>query len=365
MIPEIRISDFNYDLPDDRIAKYPLEQRDASKLLEYKGGNLTEHTFRDIPSLIPGNAVMVFNDTRVVPARLHFQRETGAHIEIFCLEPVQPAEYNMIFATTESCRWKCIVGNVKRWKSDILGLYNPENSPEVSALDLKARLVERDGEVSVVEFSWQGGQPFSRVLEICGTVPIPPYLNRESEAVDSERYQTLYAKYRGSVAAPTAGLHFTESELGAIREKGVDMETVCLHVGAGTFLPVRTEQIEDHHMHTEHYSIDGETAEALNEAKAAGKRILAVGTTSVRTLESASRNGRLEKLTGDTDIFIHPGYSFTFVDDLLTNFHTPESTLLMLVSALAGREHILSAYEHAIKERYHFFSYGDAVFIRG
>ena len=401
MIPEIRISDFNYDLPDDRIAKYPLEQRDASKLLEYKGGNLTEHTFRDIPSLIPGNAVMVFNDTRVVPARLHFQRETGAHIEIFCLEPVQPAEYNMIFATTESCRWKCIVGNVKRWKSDILGLYNPENSPEVSALDLKARLVERDGEVSVVEFSWQGGQPFSRVLEICGTVPIPPYLNRESEAVDSERYQTLYAKYRGSVAAPTAGLHFTESELGAIREKGVDMETVCLHVGAGTFLPVKSDLISGHRMHREPFVVK---KSLIRELASSGRPVVAVGTTSVRTLESLyyigasclengypddvsqwapyereygysteeallaivsylDKNGEDELKCG-TRIIIVPGFRFRITDALVTNFHQPQSTLLLLISAFVDGDW-RKIYGYALSHGFRFLSYGDSSILFG
>ena len=228
MIPEIKISEFDYDLPDGRIAKYPLEQRDMSKLLRYSGGEVSEHVFKEIPELIPADSIMVFNDTKVVPARLHFQRETGAHIEIFCLEPVKPAEYNLIFAETSCCSWKCIVGNARKWKSDILKLYNPENDAAVAALDLKASLIERNGETSVVGFSWNGGLPFSKVLEICGTVPIPPYLNRESEAIDTERYQTLYAKYRGSVAAPTAGLHFTQTELDAIRAKGTYMETVCL-----------------------------------------------------------------------------------------------------------------------------------------
>ena len=219
MIPEIKISDFDYDLPDERIAKYPLEQRDMSKLLEYCDGEVSEHVFRDIPDFIPSDSVMVFNDTKVVPARLHFQRETGAHIEVFCLEPVLPSEYNLIFSETATCRWRCSVGNVKRWKSDILTLYNPDSDPDVAALGLKASLVERDNETSVVEFRWNGGLPFSRVLEICGTIPIPPYLNRDSEAIDSERYQTLYARYRGSVAAPTAGLHFTENELEKIKEQ--------------------------------------------------------------------------------------------------------------------------------------------------
>ena len=219
MIPHIRIEDYDYPLPDDRIARYPLERRDASRLLEYRDGKISEHHFYDIPVLLPENALMIFNDTKVVPARLHFCRPTGAHIEIFCLEPVEPAEYVSMFSVTEKCRWKCMIGNVKRWKSDVLSLYNPGNAPEITSLGLKACLVERTGETSVVEFSWNGDIPFSKVLELCGSVPIPPYLNRETEEIDKERYQTLYAHYRGSVAAPTAGLHFTEEVLDAIFEK--------------------------------------------------------------------------------------------------------------------------------------------------
>ena len=227
-IPEIRMEDYGYELPDERIAKYPLPERDSSKLLLYRDGSISESVFRELPAWLPDNSLMVFNDTKVVPARLHFRRETGAHIEIFCLEPVMPAEYNLIFAEREKCRWKCIVGNVKKWKSDVLSLYNPENAPAVAKMDLKATLAERIGETSIVEFSWQGGIPFSEVLETCGTIPIPPYLNRESEDIDQQRYQTLYAKYRGSVAAPTAGLHFTDRVMDAIRARGIEMETVCL-----------------------------------------------------------------------------------------------------------------------------------------
>ena len=210
MIPDIRIEDYNYPLLDERIAKYPLAERDSSKLLRYIDGKIDEFVFRQIPELLPSDAVMVFNDTKVVPARLHFVRPTGARIEIFCLQPVKPEEYNISFAATSSCSWKCVIGNAKKWKGDILDLYNPENAPEIAEMAMKARLVSREGETGIVEFSWSGGNPFSRVLEICGTIPIPPYLNRESEAIDSERYQTLYAKFRGSVAAPTAGLHFTQ-----------------------------------------------------------------------------------------------------------------------------------------------------------
>ena len=396
MIPEIRISDYDYDLPEERIAKYPLQQRDSSRLLKYEEGRITEHSFREITDFIPDSSVMVFNDTKVVPARLHFQRPTGAHIEIFCLEPVQPSEYAQIFARTRSCRWKCIVGNVKRWKSGMLSLYNPGADPSVAELDLQAELVERDNEISVVEFTWSGGHPFSRVLEICGTVPIPPYLNRESEAVDTERYQTLYARYRGSVAAPTAGLHFAEAELEAIRKKGVDMETVCLHVGAGTFLPVKSDLISGHRMHREPFIIRKELIRKLMDP---GKKVVAVGTTSVRTLESlyyagvsCIENGRpsdigqwdpyereysystgealsalaaylddngLEEFSTGTRIIIVPGFRFRITDILVTNFHQPQSTLLLLISAFVGGDW-RRIYSFALERGFRFLSYGDS-----
>ena len=234
MIPEITIEQYNYHLPDERIAKYPLSERDMSKLLVYKDSEISEHRFTSMPEILPEGHLMIFNDTKVVPARLHFQRDTGAHIEIFCLEPVLPEEYVSMFAVTDRCRWKCIVGNVKRWKGDTLHLYNPESSQAVAAMDLKADLIERNGETSIVEFSWSDGAPFSAVLELCGSVPIPPYLNRDTENIDLERYQTLYAKFRGSVAAPTAGLHFTESVLERIRSKGIQTGTVwCWNIPSG------------------------------------------------------------------------------------------------------------------------------------
>ena len=241
MIPEIRIEDYNYNLPDSRIAKYPLPQRDSSKLLHYDKGHISDHIFRDLSDLLESESLMVFNETKVVPARLHFQRKTGAHIEIFCLEPVSPSEYNQCFAATSTCRWKCVIGNAKRWKSDILNLYTPEHTVELDRMNLHAELVERCGETGLVDFTWEDGSPFSNVLEACGTIPIPPYLNRESEAIDTERYQTLYARIRGSVAAPTAGLHFTDKVLASLKDKGIEIRNVCLHVGAGTFLPVKSE----------------------------------------------------------------------------------------------------------------------------
>ena len=396
MIPEIRIEDYNYPLPDERIAKYPLPQRDGSKLLKYKAGEVSEHRFADIAEMLPEGSMMVFNDTKVVPARLHFQRETGAHIEIFCLEPVQPEEYVTMFAVTDKCRWKCIVGNVKRWKNDTLSLYNPEQAPEVCDLALKADLIERQGETSIVEFSWSGGLPFSKVLEIGGSIPIPPYLNRDTEAVDLERYQTLYARFRGSVAAPTAGLHFTENVLQAIRKRDITTETVCLHVGAGTFLPVKSSLVSEHTMHREPFVITLDFLERLRSKKG---KLVAVGTTSVRTLESiyyigakCIENGMpsdvdqwdpysrtweftveesidalieylkvhsLKELQLGTRIIIVPGYEFKVVDVLVTNFHQPQSTLLLLISAFVkGDWHKI--YDFALANDFRFLSYGDS-----
>jgi S-adenosylmethionine:tRNA ribosyltransferase-isomerase len=396
MIPQIRIEDYNYPLPDERIAKYPLQQRDASKLLCYKDNTPYEYAFKDMPTLLPEGSLMVFNDTKVVPARLHFQRASGAHIEIFCLEPVLPEEYVSMFAVTDRCRWKCIVGNVKRWKNDTLSLYNPDSDVQVSEMGLKADLIERMGETSIVEFSWDNGAPFSQVLEICGSVPIPPYLNRDTEDIDLERYQTLYARFRGSVAAPTAGLHFTEAVLDEIRSKNIDVETVCLHVGAGTFLPVKSSLVSEHTMHREPFVI---TLSFLERLLAKTGKLVAVGTTSVRTLESLYYIGvkciekghpedvcqwepyereypytlteSLEALVGymkdnslsnlqlGTSIIIVPGYEFKVVDVLVTNFHQPQSTLLLLISAFVkGRWKDI--YKFAMDNGFRFLSYGDS-----
>ena len=396
MIPEIRIEDYNYDLPDEKIAKYPLSQRDGSKLLCYKGGSVSEYKFTDIATLLPEGSLMVCNDTKVVPARLHFQRSTGAHIEIFCLEPVQPEEYVTMFAVTDRCRWKCIVGNVKRWKNDTLSLYNPDDNQEVIELALKADLIERQGETSIVEFSWNGGLPFSRVLEIGGSIPIPPYLNRDTEDIDLERYQTLYARFRGSVAAPTAGLHFTDSVLQSIRSKDIETETVCLHVGAGTFLPVKSSLVSEHTMHREPFVVTLQFLEKLLNKKG---KLVAVGTTSVRTLESLYyvgvkcletgapadvdqwdpycrdysytleeslsalisylKSNNMNDLQIGTRIIIVPGYNFKVVDVLVTNFHQPQSTLLLLISAFVkGDWHKI--YDYALSNEFRFLSYGDS-----
>jgi S-adenosylmethionine:tRNA ribosyltransferase-isomerase len=396
-IPDIRIEDYAYPLTDDRIAKYPLAERDASKLLRYKAGEVDEWIFRELPALLPEGSVMVFNETKVVPARLHFTRESGAHIEIFCLEPVDPVEYNLAFAAGETCTWKCVIGNAKRWKGDILSLYLPEEGhEEASALDLKAELVGREDRTGIVRFSWQGGLPFSRVLEICGTIPIPPYLNRASEAIDSERYQTTYARIRGSVAAPTAGLHFTPRVMDELSAKGIDLEKVCLHVGAGTFLPVKSSRVSEHPMHREPFEVTLNLLERLISRKG---KVIAVGTTSVRTLESLyyvgvgiletgepqdveqwapytrdyaysteealeaialylRRTGK-DRLTVGTRIIIVPGFRFRLVDILVTNFHQPESTLILLVSAFVGGDW-RTIYDYALGHGFRFLSYGDS-----
>lgn len=396
MIPEIIIDDFNYDLPDEKIAKYPLANRDSSMLLKYENGAVSAHSFTDLPSFLPQGSFMVFNDTKVVPARLHFQRSTGAHIEIFCLEPVMPEEYVTMFEVTDRCRWKCIVGNVKRWKNDTLSLYNPLGDNAIKDMDLRADLVERQGEASVVEFSWNNGAPFSKVLELCGSVPIPPYLNRDTEDIDLERYQTLYARFRGSVAAPTAGLHFTENVLRNIREKGITINNVCLHVGAGTFLPVKSSHVSEHTMHREPFVV---TLEFLKGLIARKGKTVAVGTTSVRTLESLYYAGvgciesgkpcdvdqwapysrdykysteealcaltsymeaeELKELQLGTRIIIVPGFRFRIVDVLVTNFHQPKSTLLLLISAFVGGDW-KTIYDYALANDFRFLSYGDS-----
>ena len=392
----IHIEDYNYHLPEDRIAKYPLAERDASKLLVYKDKKVGERIFRDLPTLLPDKALMVFNDTKVVPARLHFCKESGAHIEIFCLEPLDPVEYNTAFASRERCVWKCVIGNAKRWKAGPVYLINPEKDARIAEMDLRAELLERDGQTGKVAFSWANGAPFSEVLECCGTVPIPPYLNRDTEELDKTRYQTLYAHIRGSVAAPTAGLHFTEQVLEAIRAKGIDTRNVCLHVGAGTFLPVKTSDVGEHPMHREPFVVE---KSLLQEILKGGRPLIAVGTTSVRTLESLyyagvhcieegepsdigqwepynreypystqdalqalvdylDRTGR-DSLKLGTRIIIVPGFRWRLVDILVTNFHQPESTLILLVSAFVDGDW-KTIYRYALTHGFRFLSYGDS-----
>ena len=400
MIPQINIEDYNYPLDEDRIAKYPLPRRDASKLLLYDDGKVTESVFANLPSYIPERSLMVFNDTKVVPARLHFVRPTGARIEIFCLQPLEPGEYNLSFAQEASCIWKCVIGNAKRWKNDILALANPENDPIVERMGLKDELLSREGETGTVRFFWDDGSAFSRVLEVCGTVPIPPYLDRETEEIDTERYQTLYAHIRGSVAAPTAGLHFTQNVLDELSAKGIDMQNVCLHVGAGTFLPVKDSDVSRHPMHREPFVV---SRSLISKLAAGDREVTAVGTTSVRTLESLYYAGvhciedgsprdieqwepytreypystsealgaivkylddkGLDSLSLGTRIIIVPGFVFRIVDNLVTNFHQPGSTLILLVSAFVGGDR-QTIYRYALTHGFRFLSYGDSSLLK-
>ncbi|MCF0174792.1 MAG: S-adenosylmethionine:tRNA ribosyltransferase-isomerase [Bacteroidales bacterium] len=397
-IPHINIHDYNYPLPDERIAKYPLEKRDSSNLLIYNG-KIGVQIFREITSQVPSDALMVFNNTKVVPARMHFCKPTGALIEIFALEPVDPIDYNLAFSATEACTWKCLIGNAKKWKDGLLSLYNPSNDPQIASLGLTAELLSREGQSAEIRFKWSCGLPFSAVLDASGTIPIPPYLNRDTENIDLVRYQTTYARHRGSVAAPTAGLHFTPEVLKALEAKGVDIENVCLHVGAGTFLPVKEADVASHHMHRELFTISRDLLQKLIAQLKAGKPVVSVGTTSIRTLESLYYAGvdciekgfpedvkqwapydreyqyttvdaleaivtylnanNLEKLSLGTRIIIVPGFKFRIVDILVTNFHQPQSTLLLLISAFVG-DVWKDIYRFALENGFRFLSYGDS-----
>ena len=397
MEPEIRIQDYTYILPNEKIAKYPLSSRDDSKILIFKNNSIAESKFSNLAEFIPNDSFMVFNNTKVVPARLLFKKVSGAHIEIFCIEPNAPTDYARAFETTESCIWKCVIGNSKRWKNDVIHFDHSGHS-ELINYALSAKRLSNDGETSVVEFTWKGGLSFAQIMELCGKVPIPPYLNRESEESDKERYQTLYAKFRGSVAAPTAGLHFTDSVMKSLDIKGIEREELSLHVGTGTFKPVKSEMIKDHSMHSEPFSVSLSFLKSLisNLGK---KRVVSVGTTSARTLESLYYIGikclnggapedieqwepynvdfkvsakdsltalyewmeknSVQKLEGKTRIIIIPGYSFKIVDALVTNFHQPASTLLLLIAALIG-ERWKDVYDYALNNNFRFLSYGDS-----
>ena len=343
--------DFYFDLPDSLIAQEPSEKRGEDRLLvlDKNSGEYKDMMMSDFPSLLPENSVLVVNNSKVRKARTYAESvETGGVVEFLFL------------GKNSDGSWKAMVTKSKRQKKGKRFVWkDSEGKAYVYAVIEK----ENDDGTRDVRFDSDIDESFFQTL---GHVPLPPYIKREDNWKDENRYQTIYAKKEGSVAAPTAGLHFTPEIMEKIKERGIKIYEVTLHVGAGTFLPVRSEEIENHHMHTESYEISPETAEELNKAKREGKTIVAVGTTSIRTLESASdENGVLTSLKGDTSIFIYPGYKFKFVDNLLTNFHTPESTLLMLVSALAGKDHIMESYRHAVEEKYRFFSYGDAMFIKG
>ena len=419
----IRISDYNYPLPDERIAKFPLPERDHSKLLIYRHGQVSESRFTHLPDLIPAGELMVFNNTRVIQARLHFRKETGALIEVFCLEPLLPADYAQNFQQTEHTAWLCLVGNLKKWKE---GTLHREMVVKGETVTLSATRGECRGTSHRIDFRWNNPHiTFADILESFGELPIPPYLNRETQESDKETYQTVYSKIKGSVAAPTAGLHFTPRVLEALQAKGVELQEVTLHVGAGTFKPVKSEEIEGHEMHTEYISVNRTTLQRLIDHDG---QAIAVGTTSVRTLESLyymgltvmkqpdateeqlhvsqwqpynqekkeapqstgvlapqsvgalneeisavealkalanymDRHG-LEALHSSTQIIIAPGYRYHIVKAIVTNFHQPQSTLLLLVSAFVGGDwHTI--YDYALGHDFRFLSYGDSSILFG
>ena len=394
----IKISEFNYPLPDERIAKFPLSVRDESKLLVYRQGEVSEDRFTSLPDYLEPGEMMVFNNTKVIQARLHFRKETGALIEVFCLEPIEPNDYVLSFQQTQKCSWLCMVGNLKKWKE---GALKREVEVKGRTITLTATRGECRGTSHWIDFEWNDDTlTFADVLEAVGELPIPPYLNRETQESDKQTYQTVYSKIKGSVAAPTAGLHFTERVLKALDDKGIDREELTLHVGAGTFKPVKSEEIEGHEMHTEYISVNRRTIEKLI---AHGGKTIAVGTTSVRTLESLyyigilihqnpeanqeelhvkqwmpyephpaltpveslqeilaylDRHG-MEALHTSTQIIIAPGYEYKIVKKIVTNFHQPQSTLLLLVSAFVKGDW-KKIYDYALSHDFRFLSYGDS-----
>ncbi len=332
----MRISDFNYSLPDELIAQHPTTERRGSRLLEL-GVGLSDRKFAELPSLLRKGDLLVFNNTRVIPARLQGHKETGGRIEVL-IERVE----------TESTA----LAQVRASKT-------PKPGGKLLFGDVEATVVGRVGEFFSLKFS----SPVMPLLERLGEMPLPPYLHRSAEPADDERYQTIYAKDPGAVAAPTAGLHFDAAMLDETREHGVRHAWLTLHVGAGTFQALRKEHIEENRLHSERVEVDQSVCDAVAETRDSGGRVIAVGTTSVRALECASAGGELQPFHGETDLFILPGYSFQTIDAMITNFHLPQSSLLMLVAAFAGTERILNAYRHAVQEKYRFFSYGDSMFI--
>ncbi len=393
----IDINGFDYPLPDERIAKFPLDDRSDSKLLVYRNGDISESRFRHIGEQLPHDTLVVFNNTKVIRARIMMHKPSGARIEVFCLEPHDPADYERAFAARGTCTWSCIVGNLKKWKEgEVEILFDHDGR----SCRLAAEIVERGSREHIVRFRWDAAMTFGQLLEHLGRIPIPPYLNRESEQIDLTRYQTVYSKFEGSVAAPTAGLHFTEELLGRMRTEGFDFEAVTLHVGAGTFLPVKSDDAAQHPMHTEHFEVRIQTLRHLLQRC---HDITAVGTTSVRTLESLPalgwrirRHGTpdtaavvgqwepydipddytgrdalddivsymqergLDRIKAATQIMITPlGFRFRIVRRIITNFHQPKSTLLLLIAAYVGDEW-RKIYRYALDNGFRFLSYGDS-----
>lgn len=394
---KIKISEFDYNLPDEKIAKFPLANRDDSNLLYYRSSTIEDRQFSELPSLLDSSVRLIFNNTKVIRARLHFEKVTGAKIEIFCLEPYLPAEYVQSFESSVSCQWSCMIGNAKKWKADDLIKSITIGSDQI---EVKARKVSTEGTAPIIEFSWNNtNYSFSEIIEAVGQLPIPPYLNRKTEDSDLLRYQTVYSKIKGSVAAPTAGLHFTDQVFEHLQAKDIVLEEVTLHVGAGTFKPVKSEAIGDHPMHTEHFIVNKSSLLELQDERTN----VPVGTTSVRTLESLywlavkidqglikntddlhvnqwdpykieSQISKKEAMSiliqflekhnisfieASTEIMIVPGYQFRITDAIITNFHQPKSTLLLLISAFVG-EDWKNIYKHALEHNYRFLSYGDS-----
>jgi S-adenosylmethionine:tRNA ribosyltransferase-isomerase len=395
---EINIEDYNYDLPTEKIAQYPLRERDESKLLLYKNKRISGDIFKNIDQYLPHGTLLVFNDSRVIRARLLFNKESGSKIEIFCLEPLSPGDYAASFSSKDSVEWKCLVGNVKKWKSGIIRTTFTRDKKRYS---LNAEKLDQDGDTWRIRFSWDSAElSFGEVIEATGHIPLPPYLNRPDDETDSERYQTIYSRIKGSVAAPTAGLHFTKEVLNKLHHKDIQTAQVTLHVGAGTFQPVKSDIIMEHQMHQEHFWVPATAIECIIKNFSS---VIAVGTTSVRTIESLywiglklirnpntdpediwlgqwepysmtdtldpvlvlesillwmQRNG-LTYLHAPTRIFILPGYHFKIISGMITNFHQPKSTLLLLISAWVGSDW-KSIYKYAIENNFRFLSYGDS-----
>ena len=398
MVRNININDYNYDLPDEKIAKYPLAERDMSKLLIFDGERIEEDRFRNISSHLPSGGLLLFNDTKVINARMIFEKETGARIEVFCLDPISPSDYALSFAENKSCLWKCLVGNSKKWKE---GKLRKQVCVGDVSLYLYITRVREIGNSFEILFEWDNPDvTFSQIIDAAGNIPIPPYLNRNSEEIDSVRYQTVYSHYEGSVAAPTAGLHFTERVMDDIRKHGINCDAVTLHVGAGTFQPVKTDNAAEHEMHTEHFVVNRSTIEKI--ASNLGN-ITITGTTTVRTVESLYRvavqvfenkdnetnefavsqweaySGKedydakelllnllswmddkgFDSIRCATQIMIVPRFKFRIVDRLITNFHQPKSTLLLLLSAFIGDDW-RKVYGYALENGFRFLSYGDS-----